>query len=105
MPTFPELLSEFQSLPKMQEVPTQPLWSNERTGIPSQAHKRRPLEPSLPQLWIMPAFGARPHVSNKVEVDFYGYSLWAAIVNICPPFGIFYPMRAVCSLWEVYVLS
>ncbi|XP_024409786.2 proton channel OTOP2 [Desmodus rotundus] len=56
-------------------------------------------------LWIMPAFGARPHFSNKVEVDFYGYSLWAAIVNICLPFGIFYRMHAVSSLLEVYVLS
>uniref|UniRef100_A0A8D2B811 Otopetrin 2 n=1 Tax=Sciurus vulgaris TaxID=55149 RepID=A0A8D2B811_SCIVU len=57
------------------------------------------------QLWIMPAFGARPHFSNTVEVDFYGYSLWAAIVNICLPFGIFYRMHAVSSLLEVYVLS
>ncbi|KFO30542.1 proton channel OTOP2 [Fukomys damarensis] len=56
-------------------------------------------------LWIMPAFGARPHFSNKVEVEFYGYSLWAAIVNICLPFGIFYRMHAVSSLLEVYVLS
>ncbi|XP_012893263.1 PREDICTED: otopetrin-2 isoform X1 [Dipodomys ordii] len=56
-------------------------------------------------LWIMPAFGARPHFSNRVEVDFYGSSLWAAIVNICLPFGIFYRMHAVSSLLEVYVLS
>ncbi|MBV97484.1 Otopetrin-2, partial [Eschrichtius robustus] len=56
-------------------------------------------------LWIMPAFGARPHFSNTVEVDFYGYSLWAAIVNICLPFGIFYRMHAVSSLLEVYILS
>ncbi|XP_037665556.1 proton channel OTOP2 isoform X2 [Choloepus didactylus] len=56
-------------------------------------------------LWIMPAFGARPHFSNTLEVDFYGYSLWAAIVNICLPFGIFYRMHAVSSLLEVYVLS
>ncbi|XP_040845373.1 proton channel OTOP2 isoform X1 [Ochotona curzoniae] len=56
-------------------------------------------------LWVMPAFGARPHFSNTVEVDFYGYSLWAAIVNICLPFGIFYRMHAVSSLLEVYVLS
>ncbi|XP_054989845.1 proton channel OTOP2 [Sorex araneus] len=56
-------------------------------------------------LWVMPAFGARPHFSNTVEVDFYGYSLWAAIVNVCLPFGIFYRMHAVSSLLEVYVLS
>uniref|UniRef100_F6UF84 Otopetrin 2 n=2 Tax=Monodelphis domestica TaxID=13616 RepID=F6UF84_MONDO len=56
-------------------------------------------------LWIMPAFGARPHFNNNLELDFYGYSLWAAIVNICLPFGIFYRMHAVSSLLEVYVLS
>ncbi|XP_010854793.1 PREDICTED: otopetrin-2 [Bison bison bison] len=56
-------------------------------------------------LWIMPAFGARPHFSNTVEADFYGSSLWAAIVNICLPFGIFYRMHAVSSLLEVYVMS
>ncbi|XP_049716953.1 proton channel OTOP2 [Elephas maximus indicus] len=56
-------------------------------------------------LWIIPAFGARPHFSNTVEVDFYGYALWAAIVDICLPFGIFYRMHAVSSLLEVYVLS
>ncbi|XP_007957861.1 proton channel OTOP2 [Orycteropus afer afer] len=56
-------------------------------------------------LWIMPAFGARPHFSNPVEVNFYGYALWAAIVNVCLPFGIFYRMHAVSSLLEVYVLS
>ncbi|XP_075415563.1 proton channel OTOP2 [Tenrec ecaudatus] len=56
-------------------------------------------------LWIIPAFGARPHFSNTLEVDFYGYGLWAAIVNICLPFGIFYRMHAVSSLLEVYVLS
>lgn len=64
-----------------------------------------PDSPLSPQLWIMPAFGARPHFSNTVEVDFYGYSLWAAIVNICLPFGIFYRMHAVSSLLEVYVMS
>ncbi|KAG8509628.1 Proton channel OTOP3, partial [Galemys pyrenaicus] len=53
-------------------------------------------------LWVMPAFGARPHFSNTTEVDFYGTSLWTAIVNICLPFGIFYRMHAVSSLLEVY---
>ncbi|XP_043820108.1 proton channel OTOP2 [Dromiciops gliroides] len=56
-------------------------------------------------LWIMPAFGVRPHFNNEVEMDFYGYSLWTAIVNICLPFGIFYRMHAVSNLLEVYVLS
>ncbi|XP_036614103.1 proton channel OTOP2 isoform X2 [Trichosurus vulpecula] len=56
-------------------------------------------------LWVMPAFGGRPQFNNDLELDFYGYSLWAAIVNICLPFGIFYRMHAVASLLEVYVLS
>ncbi|KAM9211095.1 proton channel OTOP2 isoform 1-T1 [Dugong dugon] len=56
-------------------------------------------------LWIIPAFGARPHFSNTLEVEFYSYTLWATIVNICLPFGIFYRMHAVSSLLEVYVLS
>lgn len=62
---------------------------------------------SLPtiQLWIMPAFGARPQFDNKQELEFYGQSMWSAIVDICLPFGIFYRMHAVASLLEVYIMS
>ncbi|XP_013912857.1 PREDICTED: otopetrin-2 isoform X1 [Thamnophis sirtalis] len=56
-------------------------------------------------LWIMPAFGARPQFDNTTELEFYGYPMWAAIVDICLPFGIFYRMHAVASLTEVYVMS
>ncbi|KAM9119124.1 proton channel OTOP2 [Pangshura tecta] len=56
-------------------------------------------------LWIMPAFGARPQFDNDKELNFYGYSMWAAIVDICLPFGIFYRMHAVASLLEVYIMS
>ncbi|XP_042308784.1 proton channel OTOP2 [Sceloporus undulatus] len=56
-------------------------------------------------LWIMPAFGARPQFDNKTELTFYGYAMWAAIVDICLPFGIFYRMHAVASLLEVYIMS
>uniref|UniRef100_A0A8C3RSX2 Otopetrin 2 n=1 Tax=Chelydra serpentina TaxID=8475 RepID=A0A8C3RSX2_CHESE len=56
-------------------------------------------------LWIMPAFGARPQFDNVKELNFYGYSMWAAIVDICLPFGIFYRMHAVASLLEVYIMS
>ncbi|KAM4691119.1 uncharacterized protein WCC33_015970 [Rhinophrynus dorsalis] len=52
--------------------------------------------------WIMPAFGARPQFDNQIELNFYGYSMWVAIVNIGLPFGIFYRMHAVASLIEVY---
>uniref|UniRef100_A0A8D0EF11 Otopetrin 2 n=1 Tax=Salvator merianae TaxID=96440 RepID=A0A8D0EF11_SALMN len=56
-------------------------------------------------LWIMPAFGARPQFDNTTELKFYGYPMWAAIVDICLPFGIFYRMHAVASLLEVYIMS
>ncbi|KFO92206.1 Otopetrin-2, partial [Buceros rhinoceros silvestris] len=54
-------------------------------------------------LWIMPAFGARPQFDNDTELNFYGDSMWPAIVDICLPFGIFYRMHAVASLLEVYL--
>uniref|UniRef100_A0A8C9ERH5 Otopetrin 2 n=1 Tax=Pavo cristatus TaxID=9049 RepID=A0A8C9ERH5_PAVCR len=56
-------------------------------------------------LWIMPAFGARPHFDNDTELNFYGDSMWPAIVDICLPFGIFYRMHAVASLLEVCIMS
>lgn len=59
----------------------------------------------LKQLWIMPAFGARPQFDNDTELNFYGDSMWPAIVDICLPFGIFYRMHAVASLLEVYIMS
>ncbi|XP_072259989.1 proton channel OTOP2-like [Pyxicephalus adspersus] len=55
--------------------------------------------------WIMPAFGARPEFDNDRELNFYGNSMWKAIVNFGLPFGIFYRMHAVASLLEVYVIS
>ncbi|XP_036945147.1 proton channel OTOP2 [Acanthopagrus latus] len=56
-------------------------------------------------LWIMPAFGARPQFDHPLEIHFYKFSMWAAIVNIGLPFGIFYRMHSVASLFEVYVIS
>ncbi|XP_040187340.1 proton channel OTOP2-like isoform X2 [Rana temporaria] len=55
--------------------------------------------------WIIPAFGARPKFDNDRELNFYGNTMWTSIVNIGLPFGIFYRMHAVASLFEVYVLS
>ncbi|OCT60660.1 proton channel OTOP2 [Xenopus laevis] len=55
--------------------------------------------------WIMPAFGARPQFDNRLELHFYGYSMWVAIVNIGLPFGIFYRMHSVASLVEVYIMT
>ncbi|XP_070779779.1 proton channel OTOP2-like [Enoplosus armatus] len=56
-------------------------------------------------LWIMPAFGARPQFDHPVEIKFYKFTMWAAIVNIGLPFGIFYRMHSVASLFEVYLIS
>ncbi|KAK5856234.1 hypothetical protein PBY51_007843 [Eleginops maclovinus] len=56
-------------------------------------------------LWIMPAFGARPQFDHPIEIKFYNVSMWTAIVNIGLPFGIFYRMHSVASLFEVYVIS
>ncbi|KAM9346224.1 proton channel OTOP2-like [Symphorus nematophorus] len=56
-------------------------------------------------LWIMPAFGARPQFDHTVEIQFYKFTMWAAIVNIGLPFGIFYRMHSVASLFEVYIIS
>uniref|UniRef100_A0A3Q4B8P5 Uncharacterized protein n=1 Tax=Mola mola TaxID=94237 RepID=A0A3Q4B8P5_MOLML len=56
-------------------------------------------------LWIMPAFGARPQFDHPTEVRFYKFTMWAAIVNMGLPFGIFYRMHSVASLFEVYLIS
>ncbi|KAG8006937.1 Otopetrin-2 [Nibea albiflora] len=56
-------------------------------------------------LWIMPAFGARPQFDHPIEIKFYNFTMWAAIVNIGLPFGIFYRMHSVASLFEVYLIS
>uniref|UniRef100_A0A1A8B8K2 Otopetrin 2 n=1 Tax=Nothobranchius furzeri TaxID=105023 RepID=A0A1A8B8K2_NOTFU len=56
-------------------------------------------------LWIMPAFGARPQFDHDTETLFYQFSMWAAVVNMGLPFGIFYRMHAVASLFEVFLKS
>ncbi|CAI9586767.1 unnamed protein product [Staurois parvus] len=55
--------------------------------------------------WIMPAFGARIRFDTGLEVNFYGFSMWAIITNICLPFGIFYRMHAAASLLELYSMA
>lgn len=55
--------------------------------------------------WIMPAFGARIRFDNGLEVQFYGFTIWAIISNICLPFGIFYRMHAAANLLELYSMS
>uniref|UniRef100_A0A8C6WLG1 Otopetrin 2 n=1 Tax=Neogobius melanostomus TaxID=47308 RepID=A0A8C6WLG1_9GOBI len=56
-------------------------------------------------LWVMPAFGARPQFDHETEINFYKFNLWATVVNIGLPFGIFYRMHSVASLFEVFLLS
>ncbi|XP_074553701.1 proton channel OTOP2-like isoform X2 [Halichoeres trimaculatus] len=56
-------------------------------------------------LWIMPAFGARPQFDHDTETEFYKFNMWAAVVNVGLPFGIFYRMHSVASLFEVFVTS
>lgn len=53
----------------------------------------------------MPAFGARPQFDHDTETEFYEFNLWATVVNIGLPFGIFYRMHSVASLFEVYLTS
>ncbi|XP_051570431.1 proton channel OTOP2-like [Myxocyprinus asiaticus] len=56
-------------------------------------------------LWIMPAFGARPQFDNRIGSDVYEFQMWVATVNIGMPFGIFYRMHSVASLFEVCLAS
>ncbi|XP_041633781.1 proton channel OTOP2 [Cheilinus undulatus] len=56
-------------------------------------------------LWIMPAFGARPQFDHDTETEFYQFNMWAAVVNVGLPFGIFYRMHSVASLFEVFLTS
>ncbi|XP_044037756.1 proton channel OTOP2-like isoform X2 [Siniperca chuatsi] len=56
-------------------------------------------------LWIMPAFGARPQFDHNTETEFYKFNMWASVVNIGLPFGIFYRMHSVASLFEVFLTS
>ncbi|XP_073464220.1 proton channel OTOP2-like [Aquarana catesbeiana] len=55
--------------------------------------------------WIMPAFGARIRFDTGLEVNFYGFSMWAIITNVCLPFGIFYRMHSAASLLELYSMA
>ncbi|XP_056871645.1 proton channel OTOP2-like isoform X2 [Takifugu flavidus] len=55
-------------------------------------------------LWIMPAFGARPEFDHPAEMNIYTFTMWSAIVNIGLPFGIFYRMHSVASLFEVSLM-
>ncbi|XP_077086781.1 proton channel OTOP2 [Siphateles boraxobius] len=56
-------------------------------------------------LWIMPAFGARPQFDNTVGSDVYQFQTWAVVMNIGMPFGIFYRLHSVASLFEVCLAS
>lgn len=53
-------------------------------------------------MWILYAYGTRPHLVSQIEQAFYGFTLWVIIVKISLPLGIFYRMHSVASLFEVY---
>ncbi|XP_069467756.1 proton channel OTOP2-like [Ambystoma mexicanum] len=53
-------------------------------------------------VWILYAYGTRPHLVSQIEQSFYGFTLWVIIVKISLPLGIFYRMHSVASLFEVY---
>ncbi|XP_029466595.1 proton channel OTOP2-like [Rhinatrema bivittatum] len=53
-------------------------------------------------VWILYAYGTRPHLVSQIEQTFYGFTLWVIIVKISLPLGIFYRMHSVASLFEVY---
>ncbi|KAJ7325136.1 hypothetical protein JRQ81_018156 [Phrynocephalus forsythii] len=56
-------------------------------------------------VWILYAYGTRPHLVSQIEQSFYGFTLWAIIVKISLPLGIFYRMHSVASLFEVYLVG
>ncbi|XP_041116441.1 proton channel OTOP2-like isoform X2 [Polyodon spathula] len=56
-------------------------------------------------VWILYAYGARPHLVSETERNFYGFTLWATVVTFCLPLGIFYRIHSAASLFEVYCKS
>uniref|UniRef100_UPI00398F4812 proton channel OTOP3-like n=1 Tax=Pristiophorus japonicus TaxID=55135 RepID=UPI00398F4812 len=56
-------------------------------------------------LWIMPAFGAQPQFENGLEKQFYGFSVWFAILNFGLPLGVFYRMHSAGNLLEIYLTA
>uniref|UniRef100_A0A8C6Y4K9 Uncharacterized protein n=1 Tax=Naja naja TaxID=35670 RepID=A0A8C6Y4K9_NAJNA len=57
---------------------------------------------SVSLVWILYTYGTRPYLVSQIEQSFYGFTLWAIVVNISLPLGIFYRMHSVASLFEVY---
>ncbi|XP_040293882.1 proton channel OTOP3-like [Bufo bufo] len=55
--------------------------------------------------WIMSAFGGHPQYVNGLELEYYGFSVWFAILNIGLPLSVFYRMHSVGGLLEVYVTA
>ncbi|XP_059509814.1 proton channel OTOP3-like isoform X2 [Stegostoma tigrinum] len=56
-------------------------------------------------LWVMPAFGAHPQFENGLEKQFYGFSVWFAILNFGLPLGVFYRMHSAGNLLEIYLTA
>ncbi|KAM9325050.1 proton channel OTOP2-like [Gastrophryne carolinensis] len=79
-------------------------------GKPSPVSMRRKILQNISILlicynisvWILYAYGTRPHLVSQIEQSFYGFTLWVIIVKISLPLGIFYRMHSVASLFEAY---
>ncbi|ETE73190.1 PDZ domain-containing protein 7, partial [Ophiophagus hannah] len=48
-------------------------------------------------VWILYTYGTHPYLLSQIEQSFYGFTLWAIVVNISLPLGIFYRMHSDSS--------
>ncbi|KAF4084714.1 hypothetical protein AMELA_G00109200 [Ameiurus melas] len=54
-------------------------------------------------LWVIPAFGAHPQFESGVGKQFFGFSVWFVLVNLCQPLTVFYRMHSVGTLMELLI--
>ncbi|XP_051529785.1 proton channel OTOP3-like [Myxocyprinus asiaticus] len=53
-------------------------------------------------LWVIAAFGAHLQFENGIGKQFYGFSAWFVLVNVCQPLTVFYRMHSVGALMEIF---
>ncbi|KAM6951039.1 proton channel OTOP3-like [Aplochiton taeniatus] len=54
-------------------------------------------------LWVIPAFGANPQFENGLGKEFFGFTPWFILVNLCQPLGVFYRMHSIGTLMELLI--
>ncbi|KAK5881682.1 hypothetical protein CesoFtcFv8_022453 [Champsocephalus esox] len=54
-------------------------------------------------LWVIPAFGVHPQFENGLGKQFFGFSVWFALVNLGQPLSVFYRMHSVGALMELLI--